>query len=90
MMMALCSAISLLRVLIETYWNVNDDTITDYTSIGMVLIETYWNVNAKELNVISGLTQCLNRNILECKFRLAVSISITEYCVLIETYWNVN
>ena len=33
------------RVLIETYWNVNEITIGAVTFTSNVLIETYWNVN---------------------------------------------
>ena len=32
-------------VLIETLWNVNDETHKDYTGLHVVLIETLWNVN---------------------------------------------
>ena len=34
-----------LRVLIETYWNVNVDAVEKIYMVITVLIETYWNVN---------------------------------------------
>ena len=37
-------------VLIETYWNVNDDALTSLDQRLLVLIETYWNVNCSMLN----------------------------------------
>ena len=36
-----------------------------------------------------GISFRINRNILECKFRLTISIH-RGFTVLIETYWNVN
>ena len=36
------------RVLIETYWNVNgNEKETSLSDLDDVLIETYWNVNKK-------------------------------------------
>ena len=53
-------------VLIETYWNVNDNRRESSFRANLVLIETYWNVNSNMdtgLRLITGI----NRNILECK-----------------------
>ena len=36
------------KVLIETYWNVNSLTAVGSSSRERVLIETYWNVNTLE------------------------------------------
>ena len=33
------------RILIETYWNVNDNGTENFTAVQNILIETYWNVN---------------------------------------------
>ena len=35
------------RVLIETYWNVNENDLVFLKNSFSVLIETYWNVNSK-------------------------------------------
>ena len=34
-----------------------------------VLIETYWNVNRDVVDAMQKTRQCINRNILECKFK---------------------
>ena len=36
-------------VLIETYWNVNEEQGTEEKGAKIVLIETYWNVNSASL-----------------------------------------
>ena len=43
--------LSLIFVLIETYWNVKSGKYTNAYFVGHVLIETYWNVK-KETKVI--------------------------------------
>ena len=53
-----------------------------------VLIETYWNVNTLNEVLIED-DRCINRNILECKYKYQANITEGE-TVLIETYWNVN
>ena len=35
------------RVLIDTWWNVNDDALSISDAMKHVLIDTWWNVNAK-------------------------------------------
>ena len=78
-----------LRVLIETYWNVNETKPARLRKTAASL-----NRNILECKCLPGcFFQCrrisLNRNILECKLNTSV---ITNYSisVLIETYWNVN
>ena len=45
------------RVLIETYWNVNERRYISCYRIHVVLIETYWNVNIVTLTkAITELT----------------------------------
>ena len=79
----------MIRVLIETYWNVNFFRVLPSGSVAAVLIETYWNVNStKGMNAYC--TTSINRNILECKFLSMVPLFLTSLLVLIETYWNVN
>ena len=53
-------------VLIETYWNVNENYQTYSKGHAQVLIETYWNVNAYKIDG-QLCSVSLNRNILECK-----------------------
>ena len=35
----------LFKVLIDTWWNVNDEYVVAHTKIIRVLIDTWWNVN---------------------------------------------
>ena len=35
-----------LKVLVETYWNVNKSLSVKLKSLTPVLVETYWNVNS--------------------------------------------
>ena len=63
-------------VLIETYWNVNECTRKEKCEEHGVLIETYWNVNPFYWWVLTKITNCINRNILECKSdTLSASVS---------------
>ena len=55
------------RVLIETYWNVNQRIVFTTATTPQVLIETYWNVNILiAVKKVTPFTR-INRNILECK-----------------------
>ena len=76
-------------VLIETYWNVKNITLSWDNLEVVVLIETYWNVKSE--TSVSRLSEHLgiNRNILECK-ELLDSRKPHQGYVLIETYWNVK
>ena len=74
--------------IIETYWNVNGQAVRRLLSVFCEIIETYWNVNA----VVSDVSVFLytnNRNILECKYVVAV-FTFWHTPEIIETYWNVN
>ena len=76
-------------VLIETYWNVNKESV-----LNVVVIRDGLNRNILECKFVSTLKnvqriKSLNRNILECKLEAEVDSSI-PLPVLIETYWNVN
>ena len=52
--------------IIETYWNVNNNSTENFTAAQNEIIETYWNVNfVAKLKRPSLLRN--NRNILECK-----------------------
>ena len=78
-----------MKVLIETYWNVNSKKNKRIKKQVEVLIETYWNVNLFSVLSFERSRCRLNRNILECKF---YTLTYKHYnkIVLIETYWNVN
>ena len=76
------------KVLISTYWNVNNSVKYGQYLDTVVLISTYWNVNACTVTP-SQAKDCFNLNLLECKF--PKSVARVEQCgVLISTYWNVN
>ena len=77
------------KVLIETYWNVNQAGVNNIQDMDYVLIETYWNVNPVSELGLRYIVPGLNRNILECKWSSAQH-TWSSGVVLIETYWNVN
>ena len=59
--------------LIETLWNVNLAMKSLCWATDFELIETLWNVNSTRL-VLNILTDSgINRNIVECKYRLLCS-----------------
>ena len=63
-------------VLIETYWNVNESLFIDGVEYPIVLIETYWNVNLDDKLNQAVIDFSLNRNILECKSRIARRVCV--------------
>ena len=77
------------RVLIETYWNVNLSRSRSGIHSLCVLIETYWNVNKNTELLAQKQELRINRNILECKYVFGPHWFLFAI-VLIETYWNVN
>ena len=54
------------RELIDTLWNVNEDTTHRTTACIAELIDTLWNVNAV-IVIFSTLAIRINRYIMECK-----------------------
>ena len=62
------------QVLIETYWNVKERCRFSMHRQTVVLIETYWNVKYTAPDSASTLPLCINRNILECKVRISISV----------------
>ena len=58
---------NLIKVLIETLWNVKTDILFSTNLVAFVLIETLWNVKSSILYKHSGCPYCINRNIVECK-----------------------
>ena len=54
-------------VLIETLWNVNMLRQMRQRQAIIVLIETLWNVNVHRIKEIFSTSDCINRNIVECK-----------------------
>ena len=76
-------------VLIDTWWNVNSDTIEPNIFAIFVLIDTWWNVNSNPQNH----AYCLfgfNRYMVECECWLDISMVLCVRWVLIDTWWNVN
>ena len=57
-------------VLIELYWNVNNDDGSEKDNWTKVLIELYWNVNKTRLMDWEQDGDSINRTILECKLRI--------------------
>ena len=62
-------------VLIETLWNVNNNTLLLYQEAVKVLIETLWNVNCDNPRADHYISR-INRNIVECKFVFWVYIAM--------------
>ena len=63
----LISASTRFIVLIDTWWNVNNITLS-FTWIAVtVLIDTWWNVNEDIYTTASIMTQSFNRYMVECK-----------------------
>ena len=56
-----------LGVLIETLWNVKEESVREHIAETMVLIETLWNVKIISLKPFSIIFPRINRNIVECK-----------------------
>ena len=55
------------RVLISTYWNVNQESYAEIVEKIEVLISTYWNVNKNlSINDLKRI-HSFNLNLLECK-----------------------
>ena len=73
--------ISIIVVLIETYWNVKEKKRKVISGGNHVLIETYWNVKIFIFCLIWVAFISINRNILECKVGLMANsgIKATQY-----------
>ena len=77
------------RVLIDTWWNVNE-ALWNYKSLTCkVLIDTWWNVNYINYWQNNVRFICFNRYMVECECNWFMSICL-GICVLIDTWWNVN
>ena len=77
-----------MRVLISTYWNVNERVSLD------ALNGNCFNLNLLECKLRASyksslLSKCFNLNLLECKYSFDVE-PFSSAVVLISTYWNVN
>ena len=53
-------------VLIDTWWNVNDDIRTNRLHLHKVLIDTWWNVNQEFVDSLLRLSG-FNRYMVECE-----------------------
>ena len=78
-----------IRVLIDTWWNVNDATPKTLDDIYKVLIDTWWNVNYSVESVFASGLFSFNRYMVECEYRQKIH-KFQPYRVLIDTWWNVN
>ena len=56
-----------LRVLIDTWWNVNYFGRVDVVTAYRVLIDTWWNVNTIVVTTVD-ITSSFNRYMVECEF----------------------
>ena len=54
-------------VLIDTWWNVNENTIVQEIDLSIVLIDTWWNVNVYRTKRSSSNFR-FNRYMVECEF----------------------
>ena len=70
-------------------WNVNISTSDASKPRRFVLIETLWNVNEEWRKRLEAGEVSINRNIVECKWKMLKEIK-EVVGVLIETLWNVN
>ena len=59
--------INAVNVLIETLWNVKEESVREHIAETMVLIETLWNVKIISLKPFSIIFPRINRNIVVCK-----------------------
>ena len=59
--------INAVNVLIETLWNVKEESVREHIAETMVLIETLWNVKHILFHTNKGDKVSINRNIVECK-----------------------
>ena len=60
----------LFGVLIDTWWNVNENTIVQEIDLSIVLIDTWWNVNVSSIKKALGSGTRFNRYMVECEFTL--------------------
>ena len=59
--------LSLDRVLIDTWWNVNVSSIKKPLGNGSVLIDTWWNVNLLNITLTVSALPGFNRYMVECE-----------------------
>ena len=55
------------NVLIDTWWNVNEEIKTDVKVDDVVLIDTWWNVNTGTRHLMSSADRRFNRYMVECE-----------------------
>ena len=79
----------MLKVLIDTWWNVNEIAIKVFNDSDVVLIDTWWNVNKIAIKVFNDSDVGINRYMVECEYVIEQGI-IIFIVVLIDTWWNVN
>ena len=57
----------MLKVLIDTWWNVNHLTFSSQRFLIRVLIDTWWNVNEYTVFPVIVEGVCFNRYMVECE-----------------------
>ncbi len=77
------------KVLIDTWWNVNQLASITGTGWAVVLIDTWWNVNEYCMYILFKIMDSFNRYMVECEFFSAIK-RLSVIIVLIDTWWNVN
>ena len=78
------------KVLIETYWNVNEDVQLFMKRLRKGINRNILECKFHHRRIYRVYRICINRNILECKCALPQPQKGEDVTVLIETYWNVN
>ena len=56
------------RVLIDTWWNVNNGGFGTGHTTDSVLIDTWWNVNVRDEIIFDFENQSFNRYMVECEY----------------------
>ena len=82
-------AILRIKVLIDTWWNVNDKPRSIFRSWSFVLIDTWWNVNL----FLSLLLIKISTVLIDTWWNVndvAKNVILISFQVLIDTWWNVN
>ena len=77
------------KVLIDTWWNVNERIGKIRGKFADVLIDTWWNVNQIHCFNTVFAVKCFNRYMVECESEFGASQIASDF-VLIDTWWNVN
>ena len=67
-----------MEVLIDTWWNVNEDKFKAQGSKLVVLIDTWWNVNEERQHIYHDFGQRFNRYMVECESTRTITAITTS------------